>query len=419
MSSCVACQSELSGPVAFFGNQLPSAIYNRTKSDMDFLKESSLDLTICCNKSCKLVQLCTPVDLSYVYQHYPYKTGTTATMSANLHEFAFTSVASLNLYPEDIILDIGGNDGTLLSFFADTPYKLINIDAASGIKQCFNSLNYIYKSSYFSEKSYKEITLQPPRVIFSSAMFYQLIDVNQFCVDVKKIMSTETVFFLQMTYLDSMYANNIFDNVVHEHITYFSLYSLEHLLARHGLRVFDASVNQLYGGTLRVGIVRSESEMAPNMHNLSKIRVAEEQNSTNTTSRLEDFGQSFKDWKISARIFLDSYLKNGDSLVGFGASTKGNMLLQALGITSHEISFIIDNNEAKIGTWTTKTLIPIVGENEIKNIEQTVLLMPYYYLDALAEVIGRYVPSGKFVEVLTLLPNPSSTLVLGTQTSNL
>lgn len=419
MNSCVACQSQLSGPIAFFGKQLPSAIYNRTQKDMDFLQETSLDLAICSNEACRLVQLITPVDLTYVYENYPYKTATTATMSSNLHEFALSSLSRIELNDGDVILDIGGNDGTLLSIFAEAPYKLINIDAASDIEQCFESPNYIHISSYFSREAYKNVTSVSPRVIFSSAMFYQLIDLGQFCKDLNSIMSTETVFFMQMTYLDSMYRKNIFDNVVHEHVTYFSLYSLEHLLSLHGLRVFDASIQNLYGGTLRVGIVKVESQMNENSYNLHKIRLMEQQNATNSTSTLREFGENFEKWKLTARKFLDLYLEDGKTLIGFGASTKGNMLMQALGMTASQISFIIDNNDRKIGTWTTKTLIPIVSEKNIEKIQQTVLLLPYYYLDAMTDVIKRYVPEDEFVEILTLLPEPASTLVRGTQAANL
>lgn len=415
MGSCVACRSNLLEPQALFGMQLPSAIYNKTASDMAFLQESSLDLTMCSNESCRLVQLCTPVDLTYVYEHYPYQTGTTATMSSNLRDFAFSSLANVSLSPGDLILDIGGNDGTLLSFFADSSQELINIDAASGIKQCFQSPNYKYKSAYFSEASFRSITSKSPRVIFSSAMFYQLTDPGQFCQDINRIMSENTIFFMQMTYLNSMYKNNIFDNVVHEHVTYFSLFSLEHLLSLYGLRIIDASIIDLYGGTLRVAIVRKESQIPANDDNLKIVRDMETRDSTNSLSSLILFGENFQKWKKSAKMFIETHLHEYKSLIGFGASTKGNMLLQALELSSKEISVILDNNEKKIGTWTTKTLIPILSEATDMDIDRPVLVLPYYYLESLKKVIQNYIPNNKKIRIITLLPVPTSTEVKGTR----
>ena len=224
MSHCVSCNTLLPAPSAVFGAQIPSAVFNRYARDSEFLYESPLDLSMCINADCLLVQLYAPISLDYVYQNYPYQTSTTMTMSQELKEFATSSVKNLDLNVGDIILDIGGNDGTLLSNFKDSDYKLINIDAASNVVQSFVSENYTHKSACFSREEYLQITQQNPKVIFSSAMFYQLMKPNDFCADIASIMSDETLFFLQMTYLDSMFQNRVFDNVVHEHVTYFSLY---------------------------------------------------------------------------------------------------------------------------------------------------------------------------------------------------
>jgi NDP-4-keto-2,6-dideoxyhexose 3-C-methyltransferase len=413
MSNCVSCGGLLLEDLAIFGNQIPSAVYNQSPVDEAFLKASSLNLTICEDPFCALVQLSEPVDLTYVYEHYPYQTGTTATMSQELREFAASSISRMNLFPGDVILDIGGNDGTLLSNFSKSEQELINIDAASGVQQSFESENYTYLQSFFSADAYISLGKPKPKAIFSSAMFYQLSNPDKFCSDVASIMSSESVFFLQMTYLSSMYKNRIFDNVVHEHITYFSLFSLENLLKRHGLEVIDAQVIGLYGGTLRVAISKNDSGMSKNKESVDLVRNAELRDQVNSIDSLKKFGLDFELWKSEATEFLSSYIGPEKSLTGFGASTKGNMLLQSLGLSTREVSHILDNNPKKIGTWTTKTLIPILSELESPSLSSPILLLPYYYLESLSGAISKLANRDETVEIITLLPYPQSTKVSG------
>jgi hypothetical protein len=413
MSLCVSCNTLLPAPSAVFGAQIPSAVFNRSAIDSEYLSESALDLSMCVNSDCLLVQLFAPVNLDYVYQNYPYQTGTTMTMSQELKEFATSSVQNLVLNPDDVILDIGGNDGTLLSNFKDSDFKLINIDAASNVVPSFVSENYTHKSAYFTQDQYWQITNENPKVIFSSAMFYQLMNPNDFCADIAAIMSDETIFFLQMTYLDSMFQNRVFDNVVHEHVTYFSLYSLERLLDRHGLRVVDASINSLYGGSLRVSIRKVFVHSPIESGNVEGIRKKEELSACNQVESLTQFGIDFENWKSKALEFLNSFRGEHKRLIGLGASTKGNMLLQALSLSAKDISLILDNNKIKVGSWTTKTLIPIVDEATYVYDGSPILVLPYYYLEALLPKIQRMVPLGSSVEVLTLLPHPNSVTIVG------
>lgn len=415
MSRCVSCNTLLPAPSAVFGAQIPSAVFNRSAIDSEFLSESALDLSMCINSDCLLVQLFSPINLDYVYQNYPYQTSSTMTMSQELKEFATSSMRNLFLSPGDIILDIGGNDGTLLSNFKDSDFKLINIDAASNVVQSFASENYTHKSAYFTKEQYWQITKENPKVIFSSAMFYQLMNPNDFCADIAAIMSDETVFFLQMTYLDSMLQNHVFDNVVHEHVTYFSLYSLERLLERHGLKVVDASINSLYGGSLRVAIRKVFTHSPMINGNVEGIRKKEEISSCNQVESLIKFGIEFEHWKSEALEFLNLFRGEHKRLIGLGASTKGNMLLQALSLSEKDISFILDNNKIKVGSWTTKTLIPIVDEATYVYDGSPILVLPYYYLEALLPKIQNLVPLGSPLEVLTLLPQPDSVTIVGSK----
>ena len=409
---CISCGQTLNSKLCLIGAQFPSAIYNSVKDELE-IKSTPLDLAICDNHECRLVQLNEIVNLDYVYSHYPYQTSTTATMSVLLKEFADEALSKYTLVNSDVVLDIGGNDGTLLSFFSGKAAKLVNIDIASGIRQVIAEDNYLYINAKFSKLEYDKTKLKAPKFIFSSAVFYQLPDPNSFCSDLWSLMDDDSIFFLQMTYLGTMYKNNVYDNVVHEHLGYYSLYSLENLLSKHKLKVVDVSVNEVYGGSMRVTIVKESSEIKENLQKLNYLRSSEELNKVNELESLLNFAFNFNEWKKSAKKLLGDLIEKYKFVVGLGASTKGNMLLQALQVDEQFMKYIIDNNEKKIGTWTSGSLIPIVGESYLKKPHKAIFLLPYYYLDFFHTLLERSIYKGDFVDLFIPLPYPKVIKVWG------
>ena len=413
MSTCISCSNSFNPELCIMGNQFPSAIYNESKNNNSYIKSSSLDLAICSNDNCKLVQLSEIVNLDYVYEHYPYQTSTTATMKALLADFARESLSKSSLEPGDVVLDIGGNDGTLLSNFVGKGVKLINIDIASGIQQVLEDDLYTYKNAKFTKSEYKNTRLKAPKLIFSSAVFYQIPDPGIFCSDLREIMNDESVFFLQMTYLGSMYKNNVYDNVVHEHLAYYSFYSISSLLKRNGLKIIDASINEVYGGSIRLMIVKDSSHLKENTKAINKIKDFELNEKVNDKKSMLDFALGFNAWKNTSQILLSQLVDKYKFVIGLGASTKGNMLLQALDIDDKVMKYIIDNNEKKIGTWTSGSLIPIVNESYLLNPHKAMFVLPYYYLDFFVKLIESSIEKGEFIELFVPLPYPKVIKVWG------
>lgn len=411
MKFCVACREPLLNNFCEIGSQYPSAIFLRSESEKPSLKSSSLDLDICSNESCRLVQLVNMEDLNFVYENYPYQTGTTATMDQSLREFVDFSLSQVKLKESDVILDIGGNDGTLLSNFANQNFELINIDLASNIQQVFTDKSYTYVNSKFSYEAYSGVTYKAPKCIFSSAVFYQLPDLEKFCQDIYRLMDSDSTFFLQMTYLGSMYMNNIFDNVVHEHLTYFSLYSLNSLLSRHGLKIVKASLIPLYGGTLRVSVVKDSKSTIVVDESVKNILQWESESRINEPIALTNFGIKFKKWKNEASEIYQKLVVEFGQVIGYGASTKGNMILQALKINNDTMPYIVDNSAKKIGTRTVGSFIPIIGESEFNPANSVIMILPYYYKDFFIEKLQNQLSDGETFISFVPLPNASTEIV--------
>ena len=172
---CIVCQAKLLDDLVIIGEQYPSAIFPDPISNYKSVTPRvSLNLTKCSNSECGLVQLSHEYDLDHVFKHYPFVSGETATMKQILEDVVDDMMRTVELKQKDTVLDIGGNDGTLLSTIDNQTVTKINIDAAYGIQQVSAEPNYVYVQDKFSAQTYLDLNLPLPKMIFSTAMFYHL-----------------------------------------------------------------------------------------------------------------------------------------------------------------------------------------------------------------------------------------------------
>ncbi|MCG2760004.1 MAG: class I SAM-dependent methyltransferase, partial [Candidatus Delongbacteria bacterium] len=180
--SCISCGAPLADDIVIIDDQYPSAIFVSDKSPvMSELTASSLNLTRCTDESCGLVQLANVYDLQYVFDHYPYESSSTATMKQILQDVVDDAKRVISLSSDDVVLDIGGNDGTLLSLIRQPVRARVNIDAAAGVAQSVSAPDYRHIHARFNAEVYRKLGLPKPRLIFSVAMFYHLNDPLDFC----------------------------------------------------------------------------------------------------------------------------------------------------------------------------------------------------------------------------------------------
>ncbi len=415
--TCLLCGKDLPGDIVDIGEQYPSAIFISDKdSTPPDLHASSLNVTRCSDSSCSLIQLSYEYNLQYVFDHYPYESGSTATMKQILQEVVDDALRVVELKSDDVVLDIGGNDGTMLGLIPCPVQARVNIDAAAGVKQTLISPDYQYVHAQFQSKTFKSLGLPNPKLITSVAMFYHLNNPLEFCRNIVEIMDSDSVWVLQMTYVGTMLEDNIFDNIVHEHVAYYSLFSIEALLAKVGLSVAEARIVKSYGGSLRLFIVKDPAKF-PKEHwrkDYSSVQKYESDHLTNSFEALYAFNSRVQLLRNNLRELIGHVSKEHGPIWGFGASTKGNMILQFLGIDSSQLPCILDNSEKKIGTQTAGSLVPIVDEvTNLSKLPKYLLVLPYYYTDAFVEIIKKELPVGKKVHLIIPLPYPRFVTIVG------
>lgn len=416
-TNCIVCEGQLHNDSVLIGAQYPSAVFADVTEDYrQYLKASSLNLTQCSNPSCALVQLSSGYDLDMVFKNYPYLSGTTATMKGILKDVVDEGAQLVKLEAEDVVLDIGGNDGTMLSYLDVSVAAKVNIDTAEGVKSVQVSGNYKRVEGAFTSDLYKKLGLPKPKLIFSVAMFYHLDNPLTFCKDVASIMDDDSLWIIQMTYLGSMLESNIYDNIVHEHKAYYSIHSLEYLLELASLYICGARVVESYGGSIRVFVSKKQRKIE--MHDLSQeyenIKKEEIRDGINTNRALELFNDRIQVLRSCAYNLVRHVHDAEGKLIALGASTKGNMMCQFSGIDHQLIECVLDNNEKKIGKVMTGSDIPIVNEEEwLGRLSKYLLVLPYYYIDYFTKMVSQNTRTGDTNYLIVLLPFPKVIQVKG------
>ena len=330
-------------------------------------------LTLALCEHCGLAQLLDTVEPDMLFKEFWYESGISNTMRRQLRDVA--DAASQFLKPGDVLLDIGCNDGTMFDYIPRDVYK-IGFEPSQLAKKARSKADLIVQDYFVQSPSKAD-------VITAIAMFYDLDDPNSFVEDVATSLQDDGVFIIQQNYLPDMLKNNGVDNIVHEHIEYYSLSSLIPLLERHGLYTFHVERNHVNGGSLR-----TYSSKDKRLVQLSVERMLRDERKLNLVSfrPYKLFGRRVRELKEETMFFLEQKINRGEKIHVLGASTRGNTLLHFYGIDHDLIEAASERNPAKWGGEIVGTDIPIVSEKESREMDPDYyLVLPWYFRKEIAE----------------------------------
>ncbi len=333
-------------------------------------------LTLAFNEQSGLLQLCHTVDPDEMYSQYWYMSGVNQSMKLALKSIVDQALArSKNIQTGDVVLDIASNDGTLLSAYPQTLFR-VGIDPAKNIKP--QSCD-VHVNTYFSKEAYvNALGTKKAKIVTSIAMFYDLEDPIQFCRDVAEILSDEGLWIIELSYLPTMLKQNSFDTICAEHLEYYSLQSIEFILGQANLGVEDVELNDVNGGSFRV-YVRHKPHVKETAA-LKALRAEEAQLKLLEAQTYIDFKNRVECNKQEMLRFLEEQKRLGKKVIGYGASTKGNTILAYYGIGPDLVSFVADRNPIKWGRQTV-TRIPIISEEQAREMNPDYLLtFPYHFM---------------------------------------
>lgn len=354
------------------------------------------------------LEKCTPIHS--MFGKYWYRSGVNSTMKKELFDIVENIKKVQKLEKNDLWLDIACNDGTLLSYVGQHINKL-GIDpaedsfavesrlVADDIIQDYFTLESFNRSKFKSKKA---------KVITCIAMFYDLDEPIDFLNDVKKVLDDDGLFVIQMSYTPLMIKQLAFDNICHEHVYYWSLGSLEKLMIEAGLKIVDCQLNDVNGGSFRVYIKKTESDITKFATRpyrdvcdvrIESIRQWEQTQYLDSTKTWLDFYRGIEDLKKQTVDFIKEEKSKGKIICGYGASTKGNTLLQYFGLDNTLIDAIAERSPYKFGHKTIGTNIPILSENDVRKMKPDyMLVLPWHFISEFTEREKEYLNGGgKFI----------------------
>lgn len=376
----------------------------------DFLPKNAeprsgrVPLEMCLAPKSGLVQLADTTPSDDMYRTYWYRSGTNESMVKELQSIANDAIRMMKIGAGDLWIDIGCNDGTLLSFIPKDVTR-IGYDP-NDYKDISSKHADLIVNDYFNAKAFRESPYgeRKAKIVTSIAMFYDLEDPHSFVQDVYDVLDDEGLWIVQMSYLPLMLQQLAFDNICHEHIGYWSLTAMKYLLDAHDMEIVDCQLNDMYGGSFRLYMRKKKA--SPGLFSSAPYRdVATYRRESilayEKTLKLDD-PQTYKDFYEKCRTMRDetvAFMKaekaKGKSIWAYGASTKGNTLLQWYGIDNSLLDGIAERSEPKFGLKTAGTNIPITSEEEMRAAKPDYLLvLPWHFIDMFVKREQEFLKGG-------------------------
>ncbi|NDB57453.1 methyltransferase domain-containing protein [bacterium] len=374
-------------------------------AEMRETKPWSLDLYL--DQTIGAVRLDGVAPLDKMYGQYWYRSGTNATMTKLLGDVVAEVTSRTKTQSGDIWLDIACNDGTLLRQVPDYMTK-VGIDPADDSFLAESTKHARVIQDFFTKDAWNRLGLGPDakaKVITCIAMFYDLDNPRPFIRDAHDILTDDGVFVLQMSYTPLMLKQLAFDNICHEHVYYYDLNSIKKLFESEGFVLRDCTLNDANGGSFRVTFQKDTADektfATRQIRDVCEMRIAATLQYENAWWNItdEDLWKEFGDniWNLKKQVldFLHQAKAEGKKVYGYGASTKGNTLLQLFGITPDLVTAIAERSPYKFGLLTVGTNIPICSEEEMRAANPDYLLvLPWHFIDEFVKREQDFISKG-------------------------
>ncbi|HAT15039.1 MAG TPA: class I SAM-dependent methyltransferase [Microcoleaceae bacterium UBA11344] len=406
--TCRVCGSSALTNVINLGEQHLQGSFIKPGKEEPPLRKIPLSLVRCDplkdEKACGLLQMEHTVPPEVLYSAYWYRSGTNQTMRSHLQAIA-EEASSLIGKDKALVLDIGCNDGTLLKCYPEEFIKF-GVDPSDLAQEITGDITVI-QDIFPSEELITLLKGEKFDIITSIAMFYDLENPVRFCQEIKKLLAVDGVWILEMSYMPSMLRMNSYDTICHEHLEYYSLAVLEYILKQAELKIVDAVINNINGGSIRCYATHIDNFAFKNKEALQRINLLRQEEfdmELDTDKPYKNFQDRINVHKEELNSLLKKLKKEGKTIHLYGASTKGNTILQWCGIDHRIIDVAAERNPDKYGAYTLGTDIPIVSEEESRAMHPDYyLVLPWHFKE---EFIKREQESlNKGIGMIFPLPN--------------
>jgi hypothetical protein len=383
-------------PVLSLGTQYLTGVF--PKSVNEEVTKGPLDLVWCPDSG--LLQMKQSYSLDEMYgENYGYRSGLNASMVRHLEQKIKTLERLVKLTDSDLVIDIGSNDATSLKAYSGK-HKKVGIDP-TGLKfKEYYTKDITLIPDFFTAKTFKDnFPNAKAKIITSIAMFYDLESPMDFVRDIEQCLADDGIWHFEQSYMPSMLRTNSYDTICHEHLEFYSLKVVKSILDNCGMKVIDVQMNSINGGSFAVTASKKNASYAANKPIINWLLQQEEDMGLDNPKPYRDFEERVFRHRKNLTNLIEALVADGKKIIGYGASTKGNVLLQFCGLTSKHIPYIAEVNKEKFGAFTPGTHIPIISEVEAKAMKPDYLfVLPWHFKDNILQREKEYLAQGgKFI----------------------
>jgi hypothetical protein len=383
ISRCRVSGSTYLVPVLHLGNQALTGVFPRSASVP--VTTGPLELVWCPESG--LLQLNHSYDQTEMYgDNYGYRSGLNQSMVRHLEGKVRRLEALVPLQRGDVVLDIGSNDATLLKGYSTEGLERIGIDPTAAKFREFYPPDIKLVPDFFSRENFEKATSKKARIVTSIAMFYDLEDPLEFARQIADVLADDGIWHFEQSYMPSMLRTNSYDTICHEHLEYYSVAVVRSILDAARLRMLDVQMNAVNGGSFAVTASKKGSRHRADNAMINWLLEQEKRMGMETPKPFREFEERVFRHREDLRRLVKTLVDDGRRIIGYGASTKGNVLLQFCGLGPDEIPAIADVNPEKFGCITPGTHIPIVSEAEARALDPDYfLVMPWHFKAGILE----------------------------------
>jgi 2-polyprenyl-3-methyl-5-hydroxy-6-metoxy-1,4-benzoquinol methylase len=341
--------------------------------------EPSYPLRVGFCRDCTMVQIDHTIPKESMFSDYPYVSGTTKTLPEHFRQTSARIAAACGLGPQDLVVDIGSNDGTWLKQYAPYGSRVLGIEAAANVARMAQDDGVPTWNRFFNEDCARDILAAygSAKVVTAAGVFFHLEELHSVVRGIAALLATNGIFVVQAIYLGGMVENTAFDQIYHEHLCYYTLRSMSALLERHGLEVFEANLVPIHGGTIEAYVARKGTRRVG--ESVRHLRDTEAANCLGEIDTYRRFAMNVLTLRDRLRTLLLAYRAAERSVWAYGAPAKGATLLNSFGIGPDLVQKAVEKNPLKIGLAIPGVRIPI--EDEAGQRPDAYLVLAWNFID--------------------------------------
>jgi hypothetical protein len=378
------------------GEQYLTGVFPKTKEEK--ITKGPLDLVWCPDSG--LLQMKQSYSLDEMYgDNYGYRSGLNASMVRHLQQKINTLERLVKPVDSDLVIDIGSNDATSLKAYSGK-HRKVGIDPTGKKFKEYYTEGISLIPDFFSAAAFrKNFPSDKAKIVTSIAMFYDLEHPMDFVKDIEAVLADDGIWHFEQSYMPSMLRTNSYDTICHEHLEFYSFKVVKNMLEKCGLRVVDVQMNAINGGSFAVTACKKNAKYVSNSPIINWMLKQEDDMGLDTPKPYRDFEERVFRHRKNLTELIEALVADGKKIFGYGASTKGNVLLQFCGLTNKHIPYIAEVNEEKFGSFTPGTNIPIISEKEARAMKPDYFfVLPWHFKNNILDREKEYMAQGgKFI----------------------